>query len=226
MSEPDSELTRLRERFRAAAGEAERPADCPAAERLWDALHHRLSSGECRSIIDHTARCPACAEAWRLARDISSTAATAQVEAERTGLGPVHGVGWRRWVPLAAAAALVVVVGMMLRHGHVRDDHPPQYRTGDEIAIRSLLPQGIPLARSACQLRWSAGPEGSRYTVEVANADLEVIVRSRGLESTEFTVPFDRLAGLPPGAELLWRVEAILPDGRTITTPTFIALLE
>jgi hypothetical protein len=138
----------------------------------------------------------------------------------------VHGVGWRRWVPLAAAAALVVVVGLMLRQGPIRDDQPPQYRTGEEIAIQSLLPEEAPLPRSACLLRWSAGPEGSRYNVEVATADLEVIARARGLEREEFAVPANRLADLPPGAELLWRVEATLPDGRTITTPTFIARLE
>jgi hypothetical protein len=227
MNEPTSEIVKLRERFHAAAGEADRPADCPAAGRIWDALHGGLSPEERRTIVDHTARCPACAEAWRLARDIGGTAPVAeQAEAGHAGVGPVHGVGWRRWVPLAAAAALVVVVGLLLRQGPIRDDQPPQYRTGEELAIHSLLPDGAPLPRSACLLRWSAGPEGARYDIEVATADLEVIVRARGLERAEFTVPADRLADLPPGAELLWRVEAMLPDGRRITTPTFICRVE
>ena len=228
MNEPTPEVSKLRERFRAAAAEADRSTDCPGAERIWDALHGGLPPEDRRTIIDHTARCPACAEAWRLAREIGGGAAPAAVHATagQAGVGPVHGTGWRRWVPLAAAAALVVVVGLVLRQGPVRDEQPPQYRTGDEAALRSLLPEETPLPRSACLLRWSDGPEGARYNVEVATADLEVIARARGLEQPEFTVPADRLADLPPGTKLLWRVEATLPDGRMIATPTFFARLE
>lgn len=227
MNEPTAEIVRLRERFHAAAGEAERPADCPGAERIWDALHGGLSPGERRMIIDHTARCPGCAEAWRLAREIGGSGpAVEHTAAAHAGVGPVHGIGWRRWGPLAAAAALVVVVGLMLHHGPIRDDQAPHYRTGEETAIRSLLPAEVPLSRSACLLRWSGGPEGARYDVEVATADLEVIARARGLELSEFTVPAGRLVNLPPEAELLWRVEATFRDGRRISTPTFINRLE
>jgi len=228
MSEPTTDTVNLRERFQAATGAADRPADCPAADLIWDALHGELSPEQRRSIIDHTARCPECAEAWRLARDVGGTAQGAALSSagRRPGVGPVHGVGWRRWMPLAAAAALVAVVGLILHQGPIHDDQPSHYRTGEEITIRSLLPEEIPLKRSACLLRWSAGPEGSRYDVEVATDDLEVIARARGLERPEFTVPADRLANLPPGAELLWRIEATLPDGRRIPTETFIHRIE
>ncbi len=226
MNEPNSDVSKLREQFRAAAGEADRASDCPGAERIWDALHGGLPPEDRRTIIDHTARCSACAEAWRLAREIGGTVPAVQATIGHAGVGPVHGIGWRRWVPLAAAAALVVVVGLVLRPGPIRDDEPPQYRMGDEAGIRSLLPEETPLPRSACRLRWSAGPVGTRYDIEVATADLDVIARARGIEQTEFTVPADRLADLPPASKLLWRVEATLPDGRIIATPTFIARLE
>lgn len=40
---------------------------CPPAEDVWDAFHGVLAPERRRQVVDHTATCPMCAEAWRLA---------------------------------------------------------------------------------------------------------------------------------------------------------------
>ena len=41
--------------------------DCVPAERLLAAVDGALPAAERDAVIDHIARCPVCAEAWRLA---------------------------------------------------------------------------------------------------------------------------------------------------------------
>ncbi len=56
----------------------------------------------------------------------------------------------------------------------------------------------------------------------VSDADLEVLAQAGDLTQARFLVPADALAGLVSGAELYWQVEAVLPDGSSRTSRTFI----
>jgi hypothetical protein len=88
------------------------------------------------------------------------------------------------------------------------------------------VPEGRPLPRSQCVLRWSPGRPGSRYDVRVATEALEPVATGRGLGVAEYRVPDEALASLPGGTKLLWQVEALLPDGSRWTSPTFVVRIE
>ena len=94
---------------------------------------------------------------------------------------------------------------------------------------RARLPYALGISseltvfRGTPTLTWSAGPQGTLYTVEVARADLTVIARADEIATAHFQVPDSALSGLPPGATVLWRVEAVLPDATRVSSPVFRA---
>ena len=233
------EIRRLREAF-ASLSEAARPReDCPAPERLWEAVAGSLPAEEVEELVIHTLACPACAESWRLgarlagvesAASESQTTSTAVQEAGRAGQGEVlHGpwplYHYRKWL-LAAAAVVLVVVGInFLKRPDVADP-VPVFRSARDAGIRSLLPEGQILSPDRVVLRWSPGPEGSRYNIQVAAEDLRVLASARGLAEAEYAVPESTLSGLPAGARLVWQVEVLAPDGTRRTSATFLNQLE
>ena len=217
-----SELEALRRAFAADADDTPEPERCPEPDRIWAAAHGALTAGERHEVIDHTASCSACAEAWRLAREVGRAAEEPATVAGGRVLAMGH--RFRRIVAplagLAAAAVLLLVVGLPRDH-----PAPPEFRAGEAAAIRSLLPVDEPLARDHCLLRWSE-VEGARYSVLVSDVRLAVVAQAQDLEQSEFQVPSESLAGLGAGAELYWRVEAVQPDGSSVSSETFVSQLE
>ena len=143
------------------------------------------------------------------------------VEASRASRRP----GPLAWIGVAAAVTAIAVGGAALvRRG--REVDRPLFRDSERLAIRSLVPESIPLSRARCVLRWSGGPAGTRYNVEVATERLEIVDRARDLDRPEYLVPAKALAALPPGARLLWQVELRAPDGSRLTSPTFVNRLD
>jgi hypothetical protein len=70
-------------------------------------------------------------------------------------------------------------------------------------------------------LRWTPGPEGTTYNLQVATERLEKISEARGLTAAEYLVPEAALRMVPAGARVLWRVETVLPDGSRAGSRTF-----
>jgi hypothetical protein len=105
----DAELDRMR---RAFADDTTSGTDCPPAARVWEAANGQLEPGDAAAVVDHVATCGACAEAWRIAREL---------ETEEAGAGPIPFPDKRRtsavsavsavWPLLAAAATLVLAIG-------------------------------------------------------------------------------------------------------------------
>jgi hypothetical protein len=207
VSEPE-DLGRLRAGLAARSGVA--AGGCPDAERLWQAVSGKLATAERRSLVAHTAECPSCADAWRLARELSP-ALPARAR--------------QSWVRLAwpVAAALVVAGGMVLYTRPTKE--PASYRQPAAQAVRSLVPDDASLPRQDCVLRWS-GPEGARYDLLVSTEGLRPVVAARDLEASEYRVPEEALAGLPAGTRLLWLVEVKPPGGGTTRSATFIVRIE
>lgn len=225
LGEPTNDVSRLREAFASASKTARPGPDCPEPARLWAAAVGELSASKRRELVDHTSTCPACAEAWRLARELAP-----QGESEAEGwLGSLFGLG-RSWnyatFAGAAAAVLVSVAIVTVVGGRLGKPVPPEYRDSRPVPIRSLLPADEPVARDHALLRWSPGPPGSRYQVTVTSEDLRPVAAGSDLEATELLVPAGKLASLPAGAKLLWQVEARGPDGTRVRSDTFIVRLE
>lgn len=192
---------------------------CPGTDDLWASAAGDLDSAANEGIILHLARCSECSSIWRLAREM--------LPADHPSLSSVTPTGDRnrpqRWqrllLPVAAAAALVGVgltTGVLLRND---PSSPPVYREQQGAGAIEASPETSSLPRSACRLRWSAGPEGARYDLTVTDANLEILDAIKRLAQPEYTLAPD---AIPPSTqELFWRVTAHLPDGRTMASPTF-----
>lgn len=215
MSVERDQSRRLADALR-AAGTAARPReDCPAGDQIWAALHLELPAAERERIIDHTIECPSCAEAWRLAMEIDrerSTAVPALVPRYRW-MGRT--AAWAG----AAAAVLVIAVGSLLVRPWLQGPDPGVRDPATRV-VRSLIGDNASLPRQEFLLRWSDGPDGSRYDLAITTAELEVIADVRDLERPEYRVPPDRLANVTPGTRVLWRVVARTPEGATISSAT------
>jgi hypothetical protein len=103
---------------------------------------------------------------------------------------------------------------------------PPINRGTESSAIRSLVAPDAVVPRSACELTWASDLAGARYDVFVTDEDLNALARGSGLDVPRFVVRPQDLAALAPGSRILWRVEALLPGGRRVSSPTFITRVE
>ena len=104
MTTLDAELDRMRQAF---AGDTAAGVDCPPSIRIWEAVNSQLEPADAAAVVDHVSSCGACAEAWRIAREL---------EVEEAGARPVIPFPARRrtsfvWGLLAAAATLVLAIG-------------------------------------------------------------------------------------------------------------------
>ena len=209
---------RLRAAFRAREP---RPGDDgaphPSGDDRWAALSGELPASERRAIVDHTAGCATCAEAWRLAAEMKPRGVPAAAPATH----PRSKLAWL--APLAAAAALAVALGAGLwpRRVHA-PGAAPGYRGGDPAEVQSLVADGDALPREDFRLRWSTGPEASRYDLRVTSESLDALVDVADLADTSYLVPPSALSSVPSGGRVLWRVEAVAPDGTRTASRTFV----
>lgn len=212
----DQELASLRQAF-AAPLEQTDPAPHLAPETIWDAVQGKLPADVVRESVQHVATCSTCAEEWRLARALNE-----QQEQETAVPLPAplrftpRQRQWRNWGLAAAAALALSVVGVQWFQ------KPPEYR-GQQAAVHSQVAEGKSLPRERFLLKWSVPtPAGATYGVQVSTEDLRVVASAEGLKVTEYQVPAKALSGLPAGAKLFWKVDADLPSGSHLTSPTFV----
>jgi hypothetical protein len=198
---------------------------CPAASDLWSAVRGELPPEARRAVVDHTSSCAACAEAWRLAVALNPDPIPLATPRPRSVVAFLPRS--RALAPLAAAAVLAVALagGYWLLHGP-RPGPAPEFRGAEVPAIRSLLDDGETLPRGSFRLRWSSGPDGSRYDVHVTTESLQVVASFRQLVEPAVVVPESALVSLPAGTRVLWRVQAVLPDGERVASPTYVARLK
>jgi hypothetical protein len=210
---------RLGEAFRAWSDSSSSEVPDELRERIWRAVSGELPPAERRALVDRLADDPASAQAWRVAHEMWEAAQAAE------GRSVVPGPA-RRWVSpwLAAAAVLVISTGIALVW-LLRAPAGDEFRTSPGYVVESLVADA-PLPRNAFTLRWTPGPAGSRYLVRVTSEDLQLLATGADLTTPVFVVESDRLSNLPSGAGVLWQVEASLPTGERVTSPTFIARVE
>ena len=224
------DFERLHRAFVSLSETAQPTASCPDPERLWSASRGELPPGETREMIEHTAACPACAEAWRLAMHLSE-------EVPQEGAVPREEVARRRaapaivpwWRYAAVAAAVVFAVFGVSQMTDLKGPEPPGgLRNAGETGLLSEAAADAPLPRDAFVLRWRLQPprEGVRYTVRVTTEDFYTVYQAEELEEPVLRVPEAVLAELPSGSKLSWYVEASLADGGDLDAKTFWAVLE
>jgi hypothetical protein len=223
MSEPTGEDRTLREVFASLTDTPSDERSCPAAERLVESVDGRLSPEEDREIILHIGECAACSAAWWMARETSEDAHAVS----GTTVPRVRAPAFRSWPALAAAAVLIILVGVTV-YQVLQPEQPaePVFRSQQEDWLSSQVPADRALPRDACELLWTAGPPGTTYEVTVTDEDLAVLAVAAGLADTGYQVDPKALGDLAPGAAILWRVTAQLPDGSRISSETFRTTVE
>lgn len=208
---------RLRAAFATVAEVAGDGSTCPSAEALWACAAGPQQGEDFEATILHLTECPACATAWRLARDLQRDAETVVLSG--------HARWFRRtWVQAAAVAAtLALAVGLVAytRLGGLSRGPAAEFRGREGDWIHCLVPADEALPRDRCRLAWTAGPAGTVYDVRVTTEDLTHVVRALGLEQPELVVPAEKLAHVPAGGNVVWQVRAHLPDGALADSPAF-----
>ncbi len=185
---------------------------CPPAESLA-ALAHGHSEGEGRrSVLTHVARCQDCAEALRLAMavtgELDATSSEAPLEAD-----PQPSPRWRR---LAAAASLLIVVGVASWFFRGDAPTPPaqdvtQFRGETPTAAELPWPQdGAKLETPPTRLEWP----GSTSRLELFTVDGISLYRQEEATSPH-ELPATIVAGFEPGGAYIWVLESL--DGERLT---------
>lgn len=210
---------RLRAAFRALAAETSEQCSGDDLEKAWRAVSGELPAEERRGLVERAAGDPAYAEAWRIAYEVQRSQSETAPEAL-----PARARSWNAtWLSLAAA--LVLVIGVAL----IQVQRPPADTFRDQggpATVASLVPSDAVLPRDAFKLRWTAGPEGSRYTVRVTTEDLRVLATAEALASSEFVVPAESLSGLGKGSRVFWQVVMSLPNGESLASDTFVVRIQ
>lgn len=197
---------------------------CPSDEQLWASAANDLDFATNEEILFHLADCAQCSTVWKLAREIlpSGHVSGSTVVAIEDRLRTKR---LRRSLIQAAAAIVVVGVGIGAAF-FLRTDTtaPPIYR--QQLEAMQIVPslEADVLPRSACLLRWTAGPQETRYDLVVTDDSLEVLVTVKGLEKPEFLLPQEIISSSTK--EILWRVTAHLPDRRTFSSETISTTIE
>jgi|SoiMethySBSTD1v2_1073268.scaffolds.fasta_scaffold30276_6 hypothetical protein len=220
MTEPSDDL---QQRFRDALPDTGE-GDCPSADAFWAAASGELAFDQVRALVDHGARCARCAEAWRILADVRHAAVESNpAEAHSPPPRPLppatRGGAWaprRGLVPLAGAALAATLVWAVLRPP---PPGSPAVERGNGATI--ILHAESPPVQSAkdALLRWSEVPGASSYNVTVLTPDLVVLHQAVGVSARELRLP--ESVRQRAGGGLLWNVDAVLPDGRTVASPTF-----
>jgi hypothetical protein len=212
---------RLAEAFRArATDDTEVPEDL--RERIWLAVSGVLPPEERRELVQRTVTDPGAAEAWRVAGEVWRASQTSVAGGAAVAASPAT-----RWTPRWLAAAAVLVLGTAI--GVISLLNRPagdEFRASSEVVVESLLPADGALPRDRFTVRWTPGPEGSRYEVRVTTEDLRVLATGADLTVPAFTVEPALLAALPTDANVLWQVEITLPGGGRLASPTFSTRVE
>lgn len=196
-------VERLRGAFADRSQDAAALSDCPPPERIFDAATGRADPSERTRTVDHVSACAACAEAWRLALAFE-------------GAPLPRRQPWKGPVPLAAAAVLVLAVGVT----QLMPPAPSPYRDGGGARPESALAVER-LPREAFVLRWSLPDGYTTRAVRVLRPDLEPLHLTQNPSGNSLRVPAEALAGLPSGSLVLWQVEAEGPDGGVVNSATW-----
>jgi hypothetical protein len=217
----DAELEQLRTAW-AALPPGGRLSGCAPPEEIWEAVLGQRDEAQVRALLEHSVRCSDCAALWRLAHELGGAALA--LEASPAAPATLRRLP-RRWaVAGGALAAAALLAGVLWPRASVAPEGPV-LRGGDAEALRSVL-DNLPLKRAHPVLRWTGAPEGSRYTATVSTRDLTVLFRASGLAAPEVELPPAALSSLAPGAEVVWRVEATLPDGRRLSSGAILTRVE
>lgn len=213
MTDRDAADERLREAFQALGDTSRAEPSAEELDRIWRAVSGDLPAAERRELVDRMAADPALAYAWRVAHELRR-AESLEKGAETRAV--------RFWTPSWMAAAAVLLIGIAIGVVFQLSPSPGDtFRDADTYVIESLVQPETTLPRDAFRLRWTPGPQDSRYQVRVTTEDLRVLTTISDLAEPEVVLESAVLSSVAPGARVLWQVDATLPGGENVSSETF-----
>jgi hypothetical protein len=176
-------------------------ADCPAPERLLALARREGDEQERLRTLDHVMSCGNCMRELELLRVIEN--AGARSSGSNVIVPRTTPVSWRRAVPLALAASLVLAVGISLRQRatSVRSDDVER-GVSASLVVHGSSDVTIGQADSLA-LAWRPVPGASRYVVEVLDDAGRAVMTQR---SGDTLLVVHDLRALTPGREYRWWV--------------------
>ena len=187
--------------------------ECPAPEQLLALVRREGSEEERLRTLDHTMSCAECLRELDLLRAIENAGARKETSQASS---PRALVSWRRAVPLALAASLLLAVGLVVRGRHGASPELERTRGSDaQLVVHS--PRDIRFSRTdSLVVAWRPEPSATRYTFEV----LDDAGRATLTETTTDTVLVVRNNGrILPGREYQWWVRAFGASGAQASSP-------
>ncbi|MBL8961285.1 MAG: hypothetical protein JNJ98_15620 [Gemmatimonadetes bacterium] len=184
---------------------ARRPAasrvGCASLEDVQRVATAAVQQERDAGIFDHVMACAACRSEYELLRATSRAARAVAPSALR-----------RVWMPLAAAATVLVAVTLYFRAPVVE---PSGVRADDTTAVRLVAPESV-AAGTAIAVAWHPVAGADAYRVELLDT-LGVALHSTVTSDSTLMVP---AAVLPPGTGAVdWLVVARRADGNETRSP-------
>jgi hypothetical protein len=211
---------RLREAFQSLSETSRETSSPEELDEIWRAVSGELPAPERQELVDRMASNPSLAEAWRVAHEVwKASPQQTRGTASRAR---------RMWTQsrLAAAAVLLLTAAVGVLFQLSRPPAEDTFRDPGRYVVEPLVQPDTTLARDAFRLRWTPGPPDSRYHVRVTTEDLRVLATGSDLAEPAFVLERDTLAGVAPGARVLWQVDVTLPDGETVSSDTFVVRVQ
>ena len=209
----DERLRDLYERTLATRDRDAARARCVSPEAMLALVRREGTEEERLETLDHVMACDDCRRELDLLRSIE--AAGAQVEGARPADEPIAlwsrgrrtaSPSWRRVVPFALAASLVLAVGVGVRDrlGAPGADSADVTR-GEGGALALLTPAAAAYvdAGAPVTFAWRPEPGARRYLLEVLDAQGNVVLSESTADTTLVLRDTGRLA---PGTEYRWWV--------------------
>jgi hypothetical protein len=198
----DKELSdegRLRELY--SAGVEERQVvdrtNCVEPEAILALVLGEAPETDRLAMLDHVMSCPACHRDYEYLSAVEEAGdRTERIAARRAPL-------WRRALPLAAAASLVLAIGGLMLKGRSGDDGVERGGAG---GITLIAPVEEVPAAGPLDFAWTPVPGAGRYVIEVQGANGETVFSD---STADTTATLDRAGALTPGATYTWSVRTL-----------------
>ena len=184
--------------------------DCPTETQLLAAVRGEGDEAERLRVLDHALKCPACRRDLALLTSVSGSAASARTRSIRE-------YSWRRWVPAALAASVVLAVGVA-GVARLRRNETDIVRAGAAAGPVLITPSnGTAVRPGLVQFVWRPIPEVMQYILEVDATDGTVITSTQTRDTT-----FRASIAATAVGENRWLVRAKLQDGSEKRSETWV----
>jgi hypothetical protein len=189
---------------------AQRPSsDRPDAEVIGKALDGELSEQEREAVLDRALSAGASAD-LALLQAARSASIGASIDATKRHSGSGRST---RWWPLAAAAVLVVAVGVPIATRQPEGDDPTRFRAAVSAAAPQLVTPASGTALAAGQrFVWTSVPGTTSYTLELLDANGRAVTQASTKDTT--MVLSSSVTAADRDRTTAWWVTATAVDGR------------